>query len=94
VLFAAVVAGLLEHSERPVVSFHMVVGAFHIFPTEEDDHFLELLFFKRFQRFYQECIALIGGIVDQPCPSLSCQCLGDTFFKEFIKLPIECPEGL
>ena len=47
---ASFVSCFLHHAEDAVVALDMVVGAVHIFPGEEDDHLLELVFGQFLQR--------------------------------------------
>ena len=64
VRFSAFVARLLHHAKAPVVSLHMIVGTLALFPSQQDDHVVELVFAQLLECFGQKGVGLIRRMVD------------------------------
>src|SRR5262245_2982769 len=94
VRFTAFVTRLLHHAKHPIVSLNMIVGALPVFPPQKDDHLVKLVFTDFLERFTQKGVGLVQRIVDHACTARASTWLGNTFFKEAVKLLVELSKAL
>ena len=92
VVLSSFITRFLQHAKGPIVTLDVVVGPFDLFIFQEDDHVFKGGFVQFFQRFCQEHVLWIVGVIDHSGSSIARLLFGDAFFKEAVEVLVESSE--